>query len=112
MAAKKNVIVGLVLGALFCGLVAAAQVSHGGLVNMRVDESMSGPLSRSSYREFTADYLFDGQRYYRVDVDAQGNRSELYRQDGVRKPVDTGVRSWVAEMVAMHTHTAQAASGG
>jgi beta-lactamase regulating signal transducer with metallopeptidase domain len=88
---------------LCCALVAAVRMPHALLINMQVDESTDGPLRAGQYREFTANYLFDGQRYYRVDVDSQGKRVELYREGGVRKPVDDAVRSWVDAMSAMHT---------
>jgi beta-lactamase regulating signal transducer with metallopeptidase domain len=101
----------LVAACLCCALAAAVRTPHALLINMQVDESMDGPLRPGHYREFTADYLFDGQRYYRVDVDAQGKRSERYREDGASKPVDDDVRSWAAAMAAMHTRT-PAAPGG
>jgi predicted glycosyl hydrolase (DUF1957 family) len=112
MATKNKVIAGLVSGFLFCGLVAVAVMPHDVLVNMRVDESTAGPLGAGQYREITASYLFDGHRGYRVEVDAGGKRSELYEEEGVRKPVDDKVRSWVAEMSAMHTHTVAPATAG
>jgi beta-lactamase regulating signal transducer with metallopeptidase domain len=101
----------LVAVCLCCALAAAVRTPHALLINMQVDESMDGPLRPGHYREFTANYLFDGQRYYRVEVDAGGNRSELYREDGAPKPVDDAVRSWAAAMSAMHTRT-PAVSGG
>lgn len=73
------------------------------LINMQVRESMAGPLTAGNYREFSASYLFDTRRDYRVNIDHQGRRLEVYREDGVARPVNRQARSWVAAMSAMHS---------
>lgn len=87
---------------LCCTLVAALQSPHALLVNMVTRESMAGPLSAGNFREFSANYLLAPQRYYRLNIDAQGRSVELYREDGMVKPIDGEVRSWVSAMTAMH----------
>ena len=94
---------------LCCALVVAVRLPYAVLINMQVEESMTGPLTSGNYREFSASYLFDAQRYYRLGIDRQGKRFELYREDGVARPVDVEVRSWVAAMSAMHAGTRQRA---
>lgn len=99
----------LVAACLCCALAAAIRMPHALLVNMQVQESMSGPLTAGNYREFSASYLFDARRDYRVEVDGQGRRIERYREDGVARPVDGQVRAWVAAMSAMHTRAPEPA---
>ncbi|WBS03723.1 M56 family metallopeptidase [Pseudoduganella sp. SL102] len=101
----------LIAACLCCMLAATVRLPHALLINMQVRESMRGPLASGHYREFSASYLFDAQRYYRLAIDRDGHRLELYREDGVARPVDGQVRSWVAAMSAMHTGTPERASG-
>lgn len=93
----------LFLTVCLCGaLAAAARMPHALLVNLQTRESTSGPLGAGDFREFSATYLFDPQRYYRLDIDHQGKRLEVYREDGAARPIDGRVQQWVAAMSAMH----------
>jgi beta-lactamase regulating signal transducer with metallopeptidase domain len=72
------------------------------LVNLHVDGTTRGPLGPGDYREFAASYLFGKARYYRISVDAHGAVNEVFREEGVDRPIDAGVRDWLRAMTAMH----------
>ena len=89
------------------GLVAmAVEPPQRLLTNLKTDASSTGPLTPGNYREFTATYLADKQRYYRISMDSQGKVEEVYKEDGVVKPVNDQVRGWLdgmSNMSAMST---------
>ncbi len=60
-----------------------------------VQASTAGALGPGDYRQITTNGP-DGQRFYRASVDAQGRLSEVYREDGQDRPIDAGVRRWIA----------------
>jgi beta-lactamase regulating signal transducer with metallopeptidase domain len=86
------------LGALgVSAVVLAAQVgASGGLPDLNVEASTPGELRAGDYRQIIANGV-DKQRFYRVSLDAQGRRTELYREDGVARPIDARARRWIAE---------------
>jgi beta-lactamase regulating signal transducer with metallopeptidase domain len=71
------------------------------LTNLTTDASSSGALTPGHHREFTASYLGEKQRRYRVSMDEQGRIDEVYTEGGQPRPVDAGVREWLASMQAM-----------
>lgn len=71
------------------------------LSNLLVNSSSSGELTPGNFREMTATYLLDKQRYYRISMDEKGRVEEIYKVDGKPMPVDAKVRSWVAAMTPM-----------
>lgn len=71
------------------------------LTNLTTDASSSGALKPGHHREVTASYLGEKQRRYRVSMSAQGRIDEVYTEDGQPRPIDTGVRRWLASMQAM-----------
>jgi hypothetical protein len=91
-----------IAGALaISGSLVMAQLGlAGGLPDLHVEASTSGPLGRGDYREITANGI-DKQRFYRESVDAQGRRTEIYRENGEVRPIDAGVRRWIGEIDRM-----------
>lgn len=86
------------LGALtVSGVLALTQLGMAGgrLPDLMITASTDGPLGPGDYREISA---ADRQRFYRESVDAQGRRTEIYREAGQAKPIDAGVRGWIAEV--------------
>jgi beta-lactamase regulating signal transducer with metallopeptidase domain len=71
------------------------------LTNLTTDASSSGELTPGHHREVTASYLGEKQRRYRVSMDTQGQIDEVYTEEGQPRPVDAGVRRWLASMQAM-----------
>ncbi|MEQ1707556.1 MAG: M56 family metallopeptidase [Terricaulis sp.] len=59
--------------------------------------STVGELGPSDYRQITANEP-GKQRFYRASIDARGRFTEVYREDGEVRPVDSSVRSWLAEV--------------
>jgi beta-lactamase regulating signal transducer with metallopeptidase domain len=89
------------LGALsIAGLVLITQVGAAGLHDLNVESSTAGELRPGDYRQITANGL-DKQRFYRVSLDAQGRRSETYQENGEARPIDAGVRRWIAEVTRL-----------
>ncbi|HEX8655498.1 MAG TPA: M56 family metallopeptidase [Allosphingosinicella sp.] len=89
------------LGALsIAGLVLITQVGAAGLPDLNVESSTEGELRPGDYRQITANGL-DKQRFYRVSLDAQGRRTETYRENGEARPIDAGVRRWIAEVTRL-----------
>jgi hypothetical protein len=84
------------------GAAAATQVGLAGnwRPQLHVHATTDGPLRPGDMREITANGV-DGERYYRESVDAQGRRTEIYKKDGQSKPIDAGVRRWIAEIDRM-----------
>jgi hypothetical protein len=84
------------------GLVAmAVEPPQRLLTNLKTEASSTGPLTPGNYREFTATYLADKQRTYRISMDRQGKIDEVYKEDGVVKPVDGKVHVWLDSMSNM-----------
>lgn len=88
-----------VLGALAAS--AAVLVSYtgvaGAMPDLTVKASTPGELGPGDYRQITANGI-DKQRFYRVSLDEEGRRSELYRENGADRPIDAGVRRWIGEV--------------
>ena len=91
-----------VLGALsVSAVVLVTQVGvAGGLPDLTVEASTQGALGPGDYRQITANGV-DKQRFYRESLDAQGRRTEIYREDGSVRPIDAGVRRWIAEVTRL-----------
>ncbi len=94
---------GALLLLVCCGGLVAMQIAPPAhlLINLTTDASSSGALTPGHHREVTASYLGEKQRRYRVSMDAQGRIDETYTEDGQPRPVDAGVRQWLASMQAM-----------
>lgn len=75
------------------------------LTNLRVDASSQGELAPGNYREYTANYLGEKQRHYRISMAAQGQVTEVYTEDGPARPVDGEVRHWLHGVTAMDATT-------
>jgi beta-lactamase regulating signal transducer with metallopeptidase domain len=88
-----------VLGALtVAGALLIAQIGIAGrLPDLEVESSTAGALAPGDYRQITANGA-DRLRFYRESIDAQGRRSEVYREDGQIRPIDAGVRRWLADV--------------
>lgn len=71
------------------------------LTKLHTDASSTGRLTPGHYREYIASYLGEPQRRYRIAMDAQGQLSEDYREDGQPRPIDDGVRHWLRGVQAM-----------
>lgn len=86
-----------------CALLVALQLAPPAhlLTNLTIDASSSGELTPGNHRDYTASYLGERQRHYRISMDAQGQVQESYSEDGEPRPIDTGVRAWLAAMAAM-----------
>lgn len=78
-------------------LVSQAGIS-GDRPGIRIEATTTGELKAGDTREIRSRGI-DGERYYRASKDAQGRLVEEYRVDGETRPVDEGVRRWVAEVV-------------
>ncbi|HYG30198.1 MAG TPA: M56 family metallopeptidase [Allosphingosinicella sp.] len=89
------------LGALtVAGLVLITQVGAAGLPDLNVESSTAGELGPGDYRQITANGL-DKRRFYRISLDAQGRRTETYQENGEARPIDAGVRRWIAEVTRL-----------
>lgn len=83
---------------LMSGTLLATQVGVSGhKQGLHIRSTTNGVLGPGDVREITADGL-DGERYYRVSVDAQGRLTELYKKDGKPRPIDAKVRTWISEV--------------
>ena len=97
------------LALLLCGssvLAAKLELPRDALVDLRIDATVAGPLRPGTYREITAD-SFHARRYYRGSMDASGRLSEVYEEDGLRRPIDPAVRAWLDELAAARYLTAR-----
>jgi beta-lactamase regulating signal transducer with metallopeptidase domain len=81
-----------IFGAL---LIAQVGLAGGRLPDLQVESSTAGALGPGDYREISAGGL-DKQRFYRESIDAQGGRTESYRENGQDHPIDAEVRRWLA----------------
>ena len=90
------------LGALTvsCAVLVAQIGAAGGLPDLLVEASTPGELGPGDYRQITANGV-DQQRFYRVSLDRQGRRTEIYREDGAVRPIDPAVRRWIAGIERM-----------
>jgi len=68
------------------------------LTNFRFDASSSGELTPGNHREYTASYLGQPQRRYRISMDAEGHVDERYAEGGQPRPIDAGVRQWLGAL--------------
>jgi beta-lactamase regulating signal transducer with metallopeptidase domain len=75
------------------------------LTNLTVSGSASGELTPGSTLEYTASYLGEKQRRYRVSMDSEGRLDESYSEGGEGRPIDARVRAWLASVAAMHAGT-------
>lgn len=103
--ARPNWRVPAVLLLLLCGgsLVALQAAPPGHLlIDLMFDASSRGELTPGNYREYTASYVGEQQRRYRISMDAQGHVDEVYTEGGERRPIDADVRLWLRAMTAMN----------
>lgn len=80
-------------------LVVQAGVS-GSRPGLHIRSSTDGVLGPGDTREITARGI-EGERRYRATVDAQGRLIEVYSRDGQALPIDSGVRTWLAEVTRL-----------
>ncbi len=92
-----------------CALLVALQLAPPAhlLTNLTIDASSSGELTPGNHRDYTASYLGERQRHYRISMDARGQVQESYSEDGEARPIDAGVRHWLAAMTAMGANPPQ-----
>ncbi|GAB3355708.1 cytochrome c oxidase assembly factor Coa1 family protein [Lysobacter tyrosinilyticus] len=93
----------IALGAVVTGgilVLAQATLAGNWRPDLRVSSTTEGKLGPGDVREIEANGV-DGQRYYRASIDAQGRLTEIYKKDGQSKPIDAGVRRWLAEIDRM-----------
>jgi beta-lactamase regulating signal transducer with metallopeptidase domain len=80
------------------GLIAAqAAFSGGWRPDLNVYSTTDGKLGPGDMRKVEARGV-DGRRVYRATVDARGRLVETYEKDGQARPIDAGVRRWLAEI--------------
>lgn len=81
------------------GALIAAQAAFSGnwRPDLNVYSTTDGKLGPGDVREVEANGV-DGRRVYRATVDAQGRLVETYEKNGQAKPIDAGVRAWLAEI--------------
>ena len=72
------------------------------LTNLRFDASSEGELTPGNYRQYTASYLGEKQRQYRISMDAKGHVDESYAEDGQRKPMDADAHRWLKSVTLMN----------
>jgi len=104
---RIRVPIGLVI--VLCGGAALAtqlELPRDGLIDLRIDASVAGPLTPGTFREITAD-AFHARRRYRGRMDDQGRVVEIYEEDGVARPIDPAVRAWLDELGAARYMTAR-----
>ena len=113
---------GALLLLLGCGSLLAMQVAPPAqlLTNLTTEASSPGDLTPGNHREFSAHYLGEKTRRYRIDMDLQGRITERYTEDDVDRPIDAGVRGVARgddldecadDGAAEATHPARAARG-
>ena len=92
-----------VLGALTVSgvvLITHVGIAGGRFPELQVTGSTAGALGPGDYREIKAQGL-DKQRYYRISLDARGNRSEQYEENGEPRPLDANARGWIDKVTNM-----------
>ena len=75
------------------------------LTNLRTEASSQGALTPGNFREYTASYVGEKQRSYRISMDATGHVDEVYTEDGERKPFDDRARVWLKSVALMSEST-------
>lgn len=65
--------------------------------SLTIESSTDGTLRPGDYRKIQANGL-DSQRNYQASVDAQGNFTERYTENGAVRRIDPAVRVWLAEV--------------
>ena len=86
---------------LAAGTMVVAQLAFGGArPSLRINATTDGALGPNDSREIVATGI-DGERYYRIDVDAKGRATEIYKEDGVARPVDARTHRWVADILRL-----------
>lgn len=86
---------------LASGVLLVSQVGiTGSRPGIRITSTTDGVLGPGDVREITAKGL-DKQRYYRASVDAQGQLTEFYKEDGQERPIDRRARAWIAEVTRL-----------
>ncbi|MBL8263521.1 MAG: hypothetical protein JNM58_13945 [Xanthomonadaceae bacterium] len=81
------------------GALVAAQAAFSGnwRPDLHVYSTTEGKLGPGDVREVEANGV-DGRRVYRASVDAEGTLTETYEKNGQARPIDGGVRRWLAEI--------------
>ena len=94
---------GALLLLLCSGTLLAMQVAPPAslLVNLRSEISSQGELTPGNFREYTASYLGDKQRKYRISMDTAGRVDEVYSEGGQPKPMDAAARLWLKSVITM-----------
>lgn len=90
----------IVLGVVLAGgALVAAQAAFSGhwRPDLHVYSTTDGQLGPGDAREIEANGV-DGRRIYKARVDAQGRLIETYEKNGQARPIDAGVRRWLAEI--------------
>ncbi len=102
---------GALLLLLCSGTLLAMQVAPPAslLVNLRSEISSQGELTPGNFREYTASYLGDKQRKYRISMDAAGHVDEVYTEGGRRRPMDAAARLWLKSVTTMDAGDARTA---
>ena len=72
------------------------------LINLRYEASSDGELTPGNFRQYTASYLGEKQRQYRISMDAKGHVDENYAEDGQRKVMDADARRWLNSVTLMN----------
>lgn len=70
--------------------------------DLRIQSTTDGQLGPGDVREITANGL-DKKRYYRANVDAQGQRIEAYEENGQPRPITAEVRRWLTDVERLST---------
>ena len=98
---------GALLLLLGCGSLLAMQIALPAqlLTNLTTESSSGGELTPGNHREFSARYLGEKTRRYRIEMDPQGRVTERYSEDNLQKPIGDEVRRWLVAMTAMSAST-------
>ncbi|HEY4083793.1 MAG TPA: M56 family metallopeptidase [Burkholderiaceae bacterium] len=72
------------------------------LINLRYEASSEGELTPGNYRQYTASYLGEKRREYRISMDTGGHVDENYAEDGQRKTMDADARQWLKSVTLMN----------
>ena len=76
-------------------LLTQVGLAGGRLPDLQVRASTEGVLGPGDFREIAAGGV-DKQRFYRETIDLEGRRTETYWENGRVRPIDAGVRRWIA----------------
>ena len=75
------------------------QVANG-RPGLHIRSTTDGVLRPGDMREISA-HGIDGDRYYRIAVDANSHLAEVYTRNGKPRPIDASVRRWLAEVTRL-----------